>query len=136
MQVPDNAGNRTPGLPAHMVVLLAMTWPLAVQAADAAGLAERFGPLAGSVALSFIAGFIIGRIARKTITTAAIVAAVAMLGIYLLGRFGVDGSNASQWVDAGSAWVGETVEGGGRYLASFLPSAGAAAVGGFLGFKR
>ena len=136
MPLSVRTGKRAPGIPAQLGVALTLTWPLAGRAADSSTLIERFGPLAGSLVLSFIAGFIIGRIARKTITTAAIVAAVVMLGIYLLGRFGIDGSTASHWIDTGSAWVGETVEGGGRYLASLLPSAGAAAVGGLLGFRK
>ena len=125
--------------PAHAAAAglgpLAATWPGIALAAEPTVL-ERFGPLGGSLAFSFVAGFVLGKIARKTVRTAAVVAGIAALGIFLLGRYGIDGSGAAQWVDAGSAWVGENVEGGGRYLASLLPSAGAAAVGGFLGFRK
>ncbi len=117
------------------LILLAAAWPALALAAEPT-LLERFGPVGASLGLSFIAGFVIGKIARKTIRTAAIVAGITALVVVFLGRYGIDGSGAEQWVDAGSAWVGDNVEGGGRYLASLLPSAGAAIVGGLLGFRK
>ena len=101
-----------------------------------ASVIERYWPIIVSVGGSFIAGFLIGRIARRTMKTAAIVAGIALLVIFVLGRFGVDGSTAEQWVSASSEWVSTNVEGAGRYAASLLPSATAATIGGFLGFGR
>lgn len=117
------------------LTLLAAAWPALALAAEPT-LLERFGPVGASLGLSFIAGFVIGKIARKTLRTAAIVAAITGLVVFFLGRYGIDGSGAEQWVDAGSAWVGDNVKEGGRYLASLLPAAGAAIAGGLLGFRK
>jgi len=121
-------------LVAAVVACTALTHGIAA-AADAS-VVERYWPIVATVGGSFIAGFLLGKLARRTLKTAAIVGGIALLAIFVLGRFGVDGSAAEQWVGASSEWIGTNVEGASRYVASLLPSATAAAVGGFLGFRR
>jgi uncharacterized membrane protein (Fun14 family) len=119
---------------AGLVACIAATHRVAL-AADAS-VVDRYWPLVLSLGGSFIAGFLLGRLARRTLKTAAIVGGIALLVIFVLGRFGVDGSAAEQWVGASSDWIGTNVEGASRYVASLLPSATAATIGGFLGFRR
>jgi uncharacterized membrane protein (Fun14 family) len=89
-------------------------------------------PLAGS----YLAGFFIGWGARRTIKLTSIIAGIALAVIGLFVSWGWEGSMAQSWVNSASAWVGESVEGAGRYLVSLLPSAAAAGAGGVLGFRR
>jgi uncharacterized membrane protein (Fun14 family) len=96
------------------------------------GLSTSVMTLAGS----YLAGFIIGWGARRTIKLTTIIAGIALAVIGLFVSWGWDGSMAQSWVNSASAWVGESVEGAGRYLVSLLPSAAAAGAGGVLGFRR
>lgn len=89
-------------------------------------------PLAGS----YLVGFFIGWGARRTIKLTSIVAGIALAVTGLIVSWGWDGSAVQSWVNSASAWVGESVEGAGRYLVSLLPSAAAAGAGGVLGFRR
>lgn len=96
------------------------------------GLAATVMTLAGS----YLAGFFIGWGARRTIKLTSIIAGIALALIGLFVSWGWDGSTAQSWVNSATAWVGESVEGAGRYLVSLLPSAAAAGAGGVLGFRR
>jgi uncharacterized membrane protein (Fun14 family) len=85
---------------------------------------------------SYLGGYFIGWGARRTIKLTSIITGVALALIGLIVSWGWDGSTAQGWVNSVSAWVGDNVEGAGRYLVSLLPSATAATAGGVLGFKR
>jgi uncharacterized membrane protein (Fun14 family) len=85
---------------------------------------------------SFIGGVLIGFGAKRAMRTTAIVGGLAIAILALLGKLGVDSGSLDEWVRSSSSWIGDHVEGTGRYLAAFLPAAGAALVGGLVGFRR
>jgi len=85
---------------------------------------------------SYLGGFFIGWGARRTIKITSIVAGIVLAVIGLFVSWGLDGSTVQSWVNSGTAWIGQSVEGAGRYLVALLPSATAAGAGGILGFKR
>lgn len=84
----------------------------------------------------FLAGFFLGRVARKALSKAMLIAGGAFLVLFLLGRFGVDTSTMESWVQAGSSWAGEQLEGVKQYLAALLPTAAAVGVGFKVGLGR
>ena len=98
--------------------------------------AQGLAPNVMTIAGSYLGGFFIGWGARRTIKLTSIITGAALAVIGLFVSWGWDGSTVQAWVNSASAWVGENVEGAGRYLVSLLPSATAAAAGGVLGFKR
>jgi uncharacterized membrane protein (Fun14 family) len=85
---------------------------------------------------SYLAGFFIGWGARRTIRLTSIITGIALAVIGLFVSWGWDGTAVQSWVNSANAWVGESIEGVGRYLVSMLPSATAAGAGGVLGFRR
>ena len=84
----------------------------------------------------FLAGFVIGRIARKALSKALLVAAGLAVVLFLLGRFGVDTSTVTSWLELGSSWAGDQLEGAQQYLAAILPTAAAIGVGFKVGLGR
>jgi uncharacterized membrane protein (Fun14 family) len=84
----------------------------------------------------FLAGFVIGRIARQALSKALLVAGGVALVLFLLGRFGVDTSTITGWLQLGSSWAGEQLEGAKQYLAAILPTAAAIGVGFKVGLGR
>jgi uncharacterized membrane protein (Fun14 family) len=97
---------------------------------------QSFGPILLSLLVSFVGGWVIGRTARRALATTMLVTGVILALLAVLGRLGVDGSIADQWVRSGSGWLGANIEGAGRYLATLLPAATAATAGGLLGFRK
>jgi hypothetical protein len=93
-------------------------------------------PFYGIIAASYAGGFLIGRVFWKVLKTAAIVAAIVLGGLFLLGRAHVDTSKARKEVQAGSAWVQDEASRTKKYLLHYLPSGGAAGVGVFAGGRR
>ncbi len=85
---------------------------------------------------SFVGGLLIGVGAKRAMRTTAIVAGIAIAILALLAKFGVDSGSLDEWIRSSSSWIGDHVEGVGRYLAAFLPAAGAALAGGVVGFRR
>ena len=85
---------------------------------------------------SYLAGFFIGWGARRAIKLTTMITGAAVAATGLLVWLGWDVSAIESWLNSTSAWAGESIEGAGHYLVSLLPSAGAAGVGGVLGFKR
>lgn len=85
---------------------------------------------------SFIGGLLIGIGAKRAMRTTAIVAGIAIAILALLAKLGVDSGSLDEWIRSSSGWIGDHVEGAGRYLAAFLPAAGAALAGGLVGFRR
>ena len=98
-------------------------------------LLDTYGPTILALAPSFIGGFVIGVLAKRALRTTMVLAGIALLGVYLAGRAGLDAGAVEAWVRSASSWAGEEIEGARRSLAALLPSAGAAAAGGFLGFR-
>ena len=85
---------------------------------------------------SYLAGFFIGWGARRAIRLTSIITGLAVAAVGLVVYLGWDASAVQSWLNATSSWAGENIESAGHYLVSLLPSAGAAGVGGVLGFKR
>jgi uncharacterized membrane protein (Fun14 family) len=86
--------------------------------------------------VSFVGGLLIGVGVKRALRTTAIVAGVAIVVLTIAAKFGVDSTSLDEWVRSSASWAGDNVKGAGRYLAAFLPAAGAALVGGFIGFRR
>ena len=84
----------------------------------------------------FLAGFVLGRFARKTLTTALLIAGGIVLVLFLVGHFGGDVSGVRAWLESTSAWAGDKLEGTKQYLAAILPTATAIAVGFKFGLGR
>jgi uncharacterized membrane protein (Fun14 family) len=97
---------------------------------------QSHAPAVMTVTSSYLAGFFIGWGARRTIKLTSIITGIALAIIGLFVSWGLDGTAVQSWVNSANAWVGESIEGAGRYLVSMLPSATAAGAGGVLGFRR
>ncbi len=97
---------------------------------------DGLAPTLVALAPSFLGGFLIGRLARRAKRTTFLLTALALGLVYLAGRMGLDAGVVEAWVRNASAWAGENIDGARRSLAALLPSATAAGVGGFLGFRR
>ena len=93
-------------------------------------------PFYGTIAASYAAGFLIGRLFWKVVKTAAIVSAILLGGLVLLNRVHVDTSKAREATEVGSAWVRNQASRAKHFLLHFLPSGGAAGVGVFAGGRR
>lgn len=93
-------------------------------------------PLYGTIAASYAGGFLIGRLFRKVVKTAAIVAAIVLGGLALLNRAHMDTTQAREAAQAGSSWVQHQASRAKDYLLHFLPSGGAAGIGVFAGSRR
>ena len=79
---------------------------------------------------SFVGGLLIGIGVKRAVRTTAIVAAIAIVVLAGLAKLGIDSGSLDEWVRTSAGWVGDNVKGAGRYVAAFLPAAGAALVGG------
>ncbi|MGA9538939.1 MAG: hypothetical protein WBR24_23825 [Desulfobacterales bacterium] len=97
---------------------------------------QTIAPGTMAVSGSYLGGFFVGWGARRTMKITSIVAGIVLAAVGLFVSWGWDGTAAQSWVNSATAWVGQSVEGAGRYLVSLLPSATAAGAGGILGFKR
>jgi uncharacterized membrane protein (Fun14 family) len=93
-------------------------------------------PAVMTISGSYLAGFFIGWGARRTIKLTSIITGITLAIIGVLVSWGWDGTAVQAWINSANAWVGEGIEGAGRYLVSMLPSATAAGAGGVLGFRR
>ena len=96
---------------------------------------QPYAPAVMSLAGSFLAGLIIGRIARRKLKHVLIVGALLVVAISLLARLGVVGPAADQWVQSSVGWVGDNLGKVQSYIAALLPSATAAGGGLYLGFR-
>jgi len=93
-------------------------------------------PFYGILAASYAGGFLIGRVFRKVVKAAVILAAIVLGGLALLRHARVDTVKAEQAVEAGSTWVQDQAGRARDYLFHLLPSGGAAGVGVFAGGRR
>lgn len=81
-------------------------------------------------------GFLIGRVFRKVVKTAVILAVILLGGLALLNRLHIDTSKGTRAVEAGSTWVQDQAARAKDHLLHLLPSGGAAGVGVFAGARR
>ena len=84
----------------------------------------------------FLAGFVLGKLAKKALSKALLIAGGVFLALYLAGRFGLDTSTAEELLAAGSSWAGDRLTGLKQYVAAILPTAAAVGVGFKFGFGR
>jgi uncharacterized membrane protein (Fun14 family) len=84
----------------------------------------------------FLVGLLLGKIDKKALTKALLIAAGIFLALYLGGRFGLDTSTAVDLLEAGSSWAGDKLTGFKQYMAAILPTAAAVGVGFKVGFGR
>lgn len=99
---------------------------------DSAPATLRFG-------LSFLVGFFVAFVARKFLRLTLLFSALVVGGIYAtrkLGLWSFDAAGVESQVDAGLAAAAETSSQARAWIAGYLPSAAAAGVGGFFGFRR
>ena len=97
---------------------------------------QPYAPAVTSLAGSFLAGLIIGRIARRKLKHVLIAGGIVVVVVSLLTRFSVIGPAADQWVQSSVGWVSEHLDKMQSYIAALLPSATAAGSGLYLGFRR
>jgi uncharacterized membrane protein (Fun14 family) len=97
---------------------------------------KPYAPAAMSLAGSFLAGLIIGRIARRRLSKVLIAGGLGVVAVTLLTKFGVIGPAADQWVQSSVGWAGENLDKAQGYVAALLPSAAAAGSGLFMGFRH
>src|SRR5262245_19580047 len=90
-------------------------------------------PWYGIIAVSYAGGFLIGRVFRQVVKTAAILAALLLGGLALLHYARVDTTKAKQTVKAGSTWMQDQAGRAKDYLLRLLPSGAAAGAGVVIG---
>ena len=93
-------------------------------------------PIYGAVAASYAGGFLIGRVFRRVLKIAAIIAAIVLGSLALLNRAHLDTSKAQQAVKASSTWLEENSARARDYLMHLLPSGVAGGAGVFFGGRR
>ena len=97
---------------------------------------KPYTPAVMSLAGSFLAGLVIGRIARRKLKHVLIAGGVGVVAVSLLTKFGVIGPAADQWVESTAGWVNDNMDKVQSYIAALLPSAAAAGSGLYLGFRH
>jgi uncharacterized membrane protein (Fun14 family) len=97
---------------------------------------QPYAPAIMSLAGSFLAGLMIGRIARRKLKHVLIAGGIVVVAVSLLTKFGVIGPAADQWVQSSVGWVSDNLDRAQGYIAALLPSAAAAGSGLYLGFRR
>jgi uncharacterized membrane protein (Fun14 family) len=95
-----------------------------------------YAPAIMSLAGSFFAGLMIGRIARRKLKHVLVAGGILVVAVSLLTKFGVIGPAADQWVHSSVGWVDDNLDKVQGYIAALLPSAAAAGSGLYLGFRR
>lgn len=89
--------------------------------------------------MSYIGGFFLGWCYRRFVTlSVALTGGVlaVLMTVRSLGWFESDAATLQDQVHAGTAWLREHAEALNRHLTGLFPSAGAAGVGIFRGFRR
>ena len=91
------------------------------------------------IGASYVGGFFLGWAFRRFVKATLLVSATAITLLFMakkLGWFDVDWNSAETHVQHGLTWIQEEAAALKKFLTGYLPSAGAAAVGVFLGFRR
>ena len=106
--------------------------------ASSAGAWDFTQPVPGYVRIcaSYIGGFFIGWAFRRFIRVALALCVMAALLVGLGKYAGWNTSSAETKVKESATWVQHEAAAAREYLKGLLPSASAAAVGAFLGFRR
>lgn len=97
---------------------------------------KPYAPAALSLAGSFLAGLLIGRVARRKLGPVILIGGITVAAIGLMTKFGIIGSSADQWVESSIGWVSDNMDNTQKYIAALLPSSTAAGSGLFIGFRR
>lgn len=97
---------------------------------------KPYAPGVISLAGSFLAGLIIGRIARRKLKNVLIAAGIGVVAVGLLTKFGLIGPAAEQWVQSSVGWVSDNMDKAQSYVAALLPVSTAAGSGLYMGFRR
>ena len=97
---------------------------------------KPYAPAAMSLAGSFLAGLVIGRIARRKLKYVLIAGGIVVVAVGVLTKFGVIGPAADQWVQSSVGWVSANMDRVQGYIAALLPSAAAAGSGLYMGVRR
>lgn len=88
---------------------------------------------------SFLAGYFIAWALRTFVKTTLLVGGAAALGVLALqktGAINLDWAGVQQQIDQSLAWTRGQAEHFRQLATGYIPSAGAAAVGGFFGIRR
>jgi uncharacterized membrane protein (Fun14 family) len=83
-----------------------------------------------------VAGYLLGRLARKAFSTALFIALGMAVVVLALALFGADVSFVRDWLETGSAWAGEKLSGARQYLAALLPPLAALGIGFKIGLGK
>jgi uncharacterized membrane protein (Fun14 family) len=102
----------------------------------AASWLQSLTPGAMTLSGSYLGGFFIGWGARRALKLTSVITSLVIAATGIFVWLGWDASSVQSWLSETSRWAGENIEQGRQYLSAFLPSAGAAGVGGVLGFRR
>lgn len=97
---------------------------------------QTLAPGAMTLSGSYLGGFFTGWGARRALKLTSMITGLAIAATGVFVWLGWDASPVQSWLSETSRWAGENIEQGRQYLLAFLPSAGAAGVGGVLGFRR
>lgn len=100
---------------------------------------SRGSSAAVSLGLSYIGGFLLGWCYRRFLKLSAVLTGgvlAVLMAIRGLGWFDGDMAALQEPVREGAAWLGSQAAALDRYLTGLLPSAGAAGIGMFRGFRR
>jgi uncharacterized membrane protein (Fun14 family) len=87
----------------------------------------------------FIAGFCVAYAFKKAIKVAAIVAGVVLIGMFVMARVGIidfDWSMMEEPLNRSVAWIRGEAGAMKDFILGYLPSAGSAAAGMIVGFRR
>lgn len=81
-------------------------------------------------------GYFLGLIAGKALSKALLIGGAIVVGLFLLGRYGIDTTTLQDWLRSASSWAGGQLEGVAQYLAAFLPPIAALGIGFRFGLVR
>jgi uncharacterized membrane protein (Fun14 family) len=84
----------------------------------------------------FLIGYVLGIVAGKAMSRALMIGGAVAVGLFLLGRYGVDTSTMQDWLRNASSWAGDQLEGAAQYLAAILPPLAALGIGFRFGMLR
>lgn len=112
---------------------------LATLAGIAGWMSDLASPAVARFGGSYIAGFFIGWAFRRFVTLVVVIGAFTIAGMALMknvGWFTTDWSALERHITRNVSAIQHGAEGVKQFLTSYLPSAGAAAAGVFLGFRK
>ena len=132
------ASNALPAEPpwkAKTVVVAGMT----TLAGMAGWMSDIVSPALARFGGSYLAGFFIGWAFRRFVKLVIVIGAFTLAGMALMknvGWFTADWGTLERHITHNLTTIQQGAEGVTQFLSSYLPSAGAAATGVFLGFRK